>query len=137
MFLFFIQDEDIYTFFEPELPAPSPSISRVNSPSPVNGLVPHPSANKGGSNISCSSLKHPFSAPDKKPCSNGNGNGTGWWSALREKITVHEGSSVLDLKSENYFSFTVGRKRSSARYLLNSSADVASLLDELAESLQS
>ncbi|KAL1829613.1 hypothetical protein ACET3Z_008025 [Daucus carota] len=134
---FLPKDEDIYTFFEPELPAPSPSISRVNSPSPVNGLVPHPSANKGGSNISCSSLKHPFSAPDKKPCSNGNGNGTGWWSALHEKITVHEGSSVLDLKSENYFSFTVGRKRSSARYLLNSSADVASLLDELAESLQS
>ena len=54
---------------------------------------------------------------------------------MRDRLTVHEGSSVLDLKGENYFSCAVGRKRSSARYLLGSPADVVSLLKELADSL--
>jgi trehalose 6-phosphate synthase/phosphatase len=43
-----------------------------------------------------------------------------------------EGSSVLDLKGENYFSCAVGRKRSNARYLLSSSEEVVSFLKELA-----
>ncbi|GJN28193.1 hypothetical protein PR202_gb16290 [Eleusine coracana subsp. coracana] len=43
-----------------------------------------------------------------------------------------EGSSVLDLKGENYFSCTVGRKQSNARFLLNSSNEVVSVLKELA-----
>lgn len=53
---------------------------------------------------------------------------------MRDRMTVHEGSSVLDLRKENYFSCAVGRKRSSARYLLGSSADVVSLLNGLADS---
>ncbi|KAI3800783.1 hypothetical protein L1987_28879 [Smallanthus sonchifolius] len=42
-------------------------------------------------------------------------------------------SSVLDLQGDNYFSCAVGRKRSTARYLLNSSADVVALLRKLAD----
>lgn len=51
---------------------------------------------------------------------------------MRDRMTVHEGSSVLDLKADNYFSCAVGRKCSTSRYLLGSSADVVSLLKELA-----
>ncbi|KAK4361261.1 hypothetical protein RND71_020213 [Anisodus tanguticus] len=51
---------------------------------------------------------------------------------MRDRMTVHEGSSVLDLKADNYFSCAVGRKCSKARYLLGSSADVMPLLKELA-----
>lgn len=52
---------------------------------------------------------------------------------MRERMTVHEGSSVLDLRGDNYFSCAVGRKRSIARYLLGSSAEVATLLKDLAD----
>lgn len=126
-----IQDEDIYTFFEPELPTTTATIARANSTSPANGLVSNLYPNKNGCKVSCSNTTQPSSASEKKTCN--NGNGTGWWSAMRDKMTVHEGSSVLDLKSDNYFSCAVGRKRSSARYLLGSSAEVVSLLKELAE----
>ncbi|KAK4481285.1 hypothetical protein RD792_012170 [Penstemon davidsonii] len=47
-------------------------------------------------------------------------------------MTLHEGSSILDLKGQNYFSCAVGRSRSNARYLLGSSAEVVSFLKELA-----
>lgn len=53
---------------------------------------------------------------------------------MRDRITMHEGSSVLDLKGDNYFSCAVGRKRSNARYLVESSTDVVTLLNELADS---
>lgn len=48
-------------------------------------------------------------------------------------MSWREGSSVLDLKGENYFSCAVGRKRSNARFLLNSSDEVVCFLKELAE----
>lgn len=49
-----------------------------------------------------------------------------WWP------TFHEGSSVLDLKGDHYFSCAVSRKLSTARYLLGSSSDVVTLIKELA-----
>lgn len=45
----------------------------------------------------------------------------------------NKGSSVLDLKGDNYFSCAVGRKRSTARYLLNSTTDVVALVKTLAD----
>ncbi|GER24546.1 trehalose-6-phosphate synthase, partial [Striga asiatica] len=125
---FLTKDEDIYTFFEPELPmgppAPTARAKVANSPnrstmSPT-GLGP------------CRKAPRMIQSLDRKSNSTtvmGNGN---WWSQMRERMTMHEGSSVLDLKGENYFSCAVGRKRSSARYLMGSSADVLSLLKELA-----
>ncbi|CAN1230323.1 Alpha,alpha-trehalose-phosphate synthase [UDP-forming] 1 [Linum grandiflorum] len=47
----------------------------------------------------------------------------------------HEGSSVLDLKGENYFSCAVSKKRSNARYLLRSSNDVVGLLRDLSNTV--
>lgn len=127
--LFMVQDEDIYTFFEPELPAGPTATSRAKIISPVNRTAPRFTAR---SNLQPSLRKtsQHFSFPEKK-ASNGKGNR---WSAIRDRMTVHEGSSVLDLQKENYFSCAVGRKRSSARYLLGSPADVVSLLKDLADS---
>ncbi|CAA0832395.1 Alpha-alpha-trehalose-phosphate synthase [Striga hermonthica] len=125
---FLTKDEDIYTFFEPELPmgppAPTARAKVANSPN-------RSTANPTGLGP-CRKAPRMTQSLDRKPNSStvvGNGN---WWSQMRERMTMHEGSSVLDLKGENYFSCAVGRKRSSARYLMGSSADVLSLLKELA-----
>jgi len=78
------QDEDLYSFFEPECPDELDAV-RVAVPS------------------------------------------------IRTAETLR-GSSILNLKGENYFSCAVGRKRSTARYLLGSSEDVVMLLNGLAGS---
>ncbi|KAL0305564.1 UNVERIFIED_CONTAM: Alpha,alpha-trehalose-phosphate synthase [UDP-forming] 1 [Sesamum radiatum] len=121
---FLPKDEDIYTFFEPELPAGPASRSKI-----ANSLNRFTS-NSTGLAAFCHKAPLPFPAPEKRSTSAlGNGD---WWSRMRERMTMHEGPSVLDLKGENYFSCAVGRKRSSARYLLGSSTEVVSLLKELA-----
>ncbi|KAL6567335.1 Trehalose-6-P synthase/phosphatase complex synthase subunit [Orobanche gracilis] len=124
---FLNKDEDIYTFFEPELPAGPAPTARAKI---ANSLNRYTSTSTGFSAL-CRKAARPISGPDKKTNSTILGNGN-WWSRMREKMTMHEGSSVLDLKGENYFSCAVGRKRSSARYLLVSSGEVISLLNELA-----
>uniref|UniRef100_A0A2P2PJU9 Uncharacterized protein n=1 Tax=Rhizophora mucronata TaxID=61149 RepID=A0A2P2PJU9_RHIMU len=58
-----------------------------------------------------------------------------WRPMAHDKMSLHEGSSVLDLRSENYFSCAVSKKRSTARYSLGSPDDVVSLIKELAEAL--
>ncbi|KAL0398401.1 UNVERIFIED_CONTAM: Alpha,alpha-trehalose-phosphate synthase [UDP-forming] 1 [Sesamum radiatum] len=121
---FLPKDEDIYTFFEPELPAGPASRARI-----ANSLNRFTS-NSTGLAAFCRKAPLPFPAPEKRGTSAlDNGN---WWSRMRERMTMHEGPSVLDLRGENYFSCAVGRKRSSARYLLGSSTEVVSLLKELA-----
>ncbi|KAK2982513.1 hypothetical protein RJ640_012758 [Escallonia rubra] len=129
---FLPKDEDIYTFFEPELPAGLATTARANIGNPVNGSASNRPIGTNGFRARCSNTPYKsFPNSDKRTSS--NGNGAGWWSKMRDRLTLQEGSSVLDLKSENYFSCAVGRKRSSARYLLGSSADVVSLMKELAE----
>ena len=126
------QDEDIYTFFEPELPVGGATTSRAKISKPRNQTASKISAQKSSFGPFVQKAPQAFSSSEKTTTSNGNGH---WWSMMRDRLTVHEGSSVLDLKGENYFSCAVGRKRSSARYLLGSPADVVSLLKELADSL--
>ncbi|KAL3522595.1 hypothetical protein ACH5RR_015429 [Cinchona calisaya] len=129
---FLPKDEDIYTFFEPELPVGVATTSRANLSKPTNRTASKFSTRKSSFRPFVHKFPQAFSISEKKTSSNGNGH---WWSMMRDRLTVHEGSSVLDLKGDNYFSCAVGRKRSSARYLLGSSADVVSLLKELADSL--
>ncbi|KAL2494645.1 hypothetical protein Fot_38402 [Forsythia ovata] len=128
---FLPKDEDIYTFFEPELPSgptPTPRAKMVKS---VNRTA-STNLSSGISGLASLCHKPPISyrTSEKRASNNANGN---WWSRMRNRMTMHEGSSVLDLKGDNYFSCAVGRKRSSARYLLGSSADVVSLFKELAD----
>ncbi|XP_071920456.1 alpha,alpha-trehalose-phosphate synthase [UDP-forming] 1 [Coffea arabica] len=129
---FLPKDEDIYTFFEPELPVGGATTSRAKISKPRNQTASKISAQKSSFGPFVQKAPQAFSSSEKTTTSNGNGH---WWSMMRDRLTVHEGSSVLDLKGENYFSCAVGRKRSSARYLLGSPADVVSLLKELADSL--
>ncbi|KAG8385372.1 hypothetical protein BUALT_Bualt03G0036200 [Buddleja alternifolia] len=125
---FLPKDEDIYTFFEPELPAgPAPS-ARTKIASSLNRFT----SNSTGLAAFRRKASLPSPTPEKRATDSFSGNGN-WWSRMRDKMTMHEGSSVLDLNGDNYFSCAVGRKRSSARYLLESSAEVVSLLKELAE----
>ncbi|KAL3643574.1 Trehalose-6-P synthase/phosphatase complex synthase subunit [Castilleja foliolosa] len=125
---FLPKDEDIYTFFEPELPAGPVPTARAKSVNSLNKFT----LNSPGPSATCRKAPRAIPSPDNKKTNNSNVLNGNWWSRMREKMTMHEGSSVLDLKGENYFSCAVGRKRSSARYLLGSSAEVVSLLNELA-----
>lgn len=114
------KDEDIYEFFEPELPSELAATSVASARGSVSDGVRTPPSKlpktariKNPMLLSTLQRKASNQASDGMPC---------------------EGSSVLDLNGDNYFSCAVGRKRSTARYLLGSSEDVVTLLKDLAES---
>ncbi|KAG8637388.1 hypothetical protein MANES_15G116000v8 [Manihot esculenta] len=126
---FLVKDEDIYTFFEPELPIETPPIVRCRLPEPVGLPVPK---------IPCGRSRSKTHLKKQRSLSTLEGNylGSGGWRPMvDDRISVHEGSSVLDLKGENYFSCAVSRKRSNARYLLGTTDDVVTLLKQLADCL--
>ena len=125
------QDEDIYAFFEPELPSigvglprskvtegvkfPAERISSLKIPASKNGTAKS-SQNKGQRIVPNSERKtnnHVCRAP-RRPAP--------------EKISWN----VLDLKKENYFSCAVGRTQTNARYTLGSPDEVVAFLKELA-----
>ncbi|PQQ01620.1 alpha alpha-trehalose-phosphate synthase [Prunus yedoensis var. nudiflora] len=131
---FLPKDEDVYTFFEPELPSSEapPTVPRPMAANPAMTSVPRISTTKSGSRAARLKKQRSLSTLEKRATVHGIGNA--WRPTLmRDKMSLHEGSSVLDLKGDNYFSCAVGRKRSSARYLLGSSDDIVTLLKELAE----
>ena len=126
-----LQDEDIYTFFEPELPPEPAAVARANMVSHIKSPKSKLSSGKSGPKASPNKPHRPLSTLEKRI--NNHGNGTSRQPNRLDSMSVHEGSSVLDLRGDNYFSCAVGRKRSNARYLLGSSTDVVTLLKELAE----
>ena len=127
------QDEDVYTFFEPELPSESSPASRATLSNSYRVSVPKFSASKSGSKASRLKKQRSMSTIEKRGREIDEGRGTSCRPTYHDRISLHEGSSVLDLKGDNYFSCAVARKRSSARYLLKTSNDVVGLLKELAE----
>ncbi|CAJ1957708.1 unnamed protein product [Sphenostylis stenocarpa] len=127
------QDEDIYAFFEPELPSigvglprskvtegvkfPAERISSLKISASKNGAAKS-SQNKGQRGLPNSEKKtnnHVCRAP-RRPAP--------------EKISWNV--NVLDLKKENYFSCAVGRTQTNARYTLGSPDEVVVFLKELA-----
>ncbi|XP_050111458.1 alpha,alpha-trehalose-phosphate synthase [UDP-forming] 1-like isoform X2 [Malus sylvestris] len=123
------KDEDVYTFFEPDLPfepigLPRTKISDGLKPNERRSSLKAP-AIKGGSKSSQSKAQRLLPNSEKK---NANHNTTNPRWPSPEKISWN----VLDLKKENYYSCSVGRTRTNARYLLQSSDDVVSFLKELA-----
>lgn len=123
------QDEDVYTFFEPDLPPEPMGLPRKMTdgqklPSERRSSLKVPS-NKNASKSAQSKTQRLLLNGEKKNANHSNGNPR-WPSP--EKISWN----VLDLKRENYYSCTVGRTRTNARYLLQSSDDVVSFLTELA-----
>lgn len=128
-FFLLVQDEDIYTFFEPELPSEPASAVRTRVIEPIKTSATKVSTSKSGSKASRCKKQQASLTAEKRTCN----YGSGWRPTMREKTSVQEGSSVLDLKGDNYFSCAVGRKRSKARYLVASLDDVVTLLKDLAE----
>ncbi|KAF3778588.1 Alphaalpha-trehalose-phosphate synthase UDP-forming 1 [Nymphaea thermarum] len=127
------KDEDIYSFFDPELPRDALGTTRGKVLESVKSFPDRRMMHR------CSSLKNSGKSNHGRPrrstsfserrTSNQNG---GNYRHHQENAAWHEGSSVLDLKGENYFSCAVSRKCSTARYLLPSE-EVVSFLKELAE----
>ncbi|MCO5558802.1 hypothetical protein L7F22_012389 [Adiantum nelumboides] len=144
---FLSKDEDIYTFFEPELPYER---EHMNNHKLLEGKA---SADRrlgqkdGVKTTSKSSSKAPGNPGDmklpgerSKAGTSPNENGIQPKTASKKDKVIEddferqEGSSVLDLEGDNYFSCAVGRKRSNARYSLASSEDVISFLKAIADS---
>ncbi|GMJ13828.1 trehalose-6-phosphate synthase, TREHALOSE-6-PHOSPHATE SYNTHASE 1 [Hibiscus trionum] len=127
------KDEDVYTFFEPELSFNALSMARSK---PFDGprLLPAerrpqlklPASRSGAKSSSQTKTQRPFPPPDRRT-GNYYSNGSLQRPSVQEKISW----SVLDLQGDNYFSCAVGRSRTSARYLLGSSDDVVSFLNRL------
>ncbi|KVI02135.1 Glycosyl transferase, family 20 [Cynara cardunculus var. scolymus] len=126
------KDEDIYTFFEPELPSNGMGIPR---PKLNDGAKPKPPGDrKAGKSGWKSCQKRPPQSPDNKRTSNNNRNYGSENGGKRSSTTPDKVSwNVLDLKADNYFSCAVGRTRTNARYLLPTSDDVVSFLKDLAQ----
>jgi trehalose 6-phosphate synthase/phosphatase len=120
------QDEDIYVFFDPEYP----SESKVKPEGGSASLDRRPNGRPASNGRSNS--RNPQSRPQKAQQAASERSSSSSHSSTSSNHDWREGSSVLDLKAENYFSCAVGRKRSNARYLLSSSEEVVSFLKELA-----
>ncbi|XP_050371113.1 alpha,alpha-trehalose-phosphate synthase [UDP-forming] 1 [Argentina anserina] len=126
------KDEDVYTFFEPDLPTDNISLPRskitdgLKLPSERRSSLKLP-ANKSGSKSSQNKTQRSLSNPVKKAVVNHNAGN------VRSPSPDKTSWNVLDLKKENYYSCSVGRTRTNARYLLQSSDDVVSFLKELAD----
>lgn len=124
------KDEDVYTFFEPELPCDALGIPRTKATDGLKSPGEKRSslklqASKSGSKASAVKTQRPLPNPEKRTNNHASGSGR---RSSPDKISWN----VLDLKGENYFSCAVGRTRTNARYMLTSSDDVVSFLKELA-----
>ncbi|XP_060191032.1 alpha,alpha-trehalose-phosphate synthase [UDP-forming] 1 [Lycium barbarum] len=122
------KDEDVYTFFEPELPSDCIGMprSKVSDAPKVPGerrSVPKLPSSRTSSKSS-QSRNRPVSNSEKKTSNHNDG---------RRPSPENVSWNVLDLKKENYFSCAVGRTRTNARYLLSTPDDVVAFLRELAE----
>ncbi|KAJ6886597.1 alpha,alpha-trehalose-phosphate synthase [Populus alba x Populus x berolinensis] len=124
------KDEDVYTFFEPELPYDSLAVARTKQNDGLKSPIDRRASMKlpairSVSKSSQGKAQRPLLSPEKRTANHGCGSGR---RPSAEKISWN----VLDLKGDNYFSCAVGRTRTNARYLLGSSDDVVSFLTKLA-----
>ncbi|XP_076894627.1 alpha,alpha-trehalose-phosphate synthase [UDP-forming] 1-like [Bidens hawaiensis] len=118
---FLEKDEDIYTYFEPELPNNNMGIPRSKLSDTTKGL---------GDKKHCKrTSQKPQPLPSLGNRNNGFEKGGNRSSVSPDKVSW----SVLDLTADNYFSCSVGRTRTKARYLLPTSDDVVSFLKNLSQ----
>ncbi|KAH1120710.1 hypothetical protein J1N35_003870 [Gossypium stocksii] len=131
------KDEDVYTFFEPELPSDAnmAKCKPIDAPKlPTEKKAPSKlPTTKSGPKSSQTKTPKPSPTPDKRTGNNHSSGSSRRASPEKVKEKEKMAWSVLDLKGDNYFSCAVGRKRTSARYLLGSSDDVVSFLSRLAK----
>ncbi|KAF7803248.1 alpha,alpha-trehalose-phosphate synthase [UDP-forming] 1-like [Senna tora] len=129
---FLPKDEDVYTFFEPELPSETPLLARGMLSNSYRPSLPKFSTSKTGLS-KAARLKKQLSMSTLEKRGLDHATETPWRPTYRDRISLQEGSSVLDLKGDNYFSCAVARKSSSARYLLKTSNNVVDLLKDLSD----
>ncbi|KAH7860604.1 hypothetical protein Vadar_015456 [Vaccinium darrowii] len=142
------KDEDVYTFFEPELPSDTVGIPRtkLTDAFKLQGERRAPlklpaAANKSGFKSSSHSHSSKARVPQLQPngaekkTNNNHIGGNGNWR--RPSPPEKTSWNVLDLKGENYFSCSVGRTRTNARYVLGNCDEVVTFLKELAEASSS
>ncbi|MED6171675.1 threalose-6-phosphate phosphatase [Stylosanthes scabra] len=127
---FLAKDEDIYAFFEPELPSPGVALPRSKVTDGIKFPVERMSSlkiptNKNGTKSSQNKAQRPSPNSEKKPNNH-------VCRAPRRPAPEKVSWNILDLNKENYFSCAVGRTQTNARYTLGSSDDVAAFLKELA-----
>ncbi|CAL1366843.1 unnamed protein product [Linum trigynum] len=149
------KDEDVYTFFEPELPSDGLGVMRTKQTDSTKSSAPgerRPSkqlpASKGGASKSSSHQSNKTQqqaavlSSEKKWAasyicsSSGRSSSTTTSSSCcssRASSSETISRNVLDLKGDNYFSCAVGRTRTNARYTLGSSDEVVSFLKKLAD----
>lgn len=138
----------MYTFFEPELPSDTVGMPRtkLTDAFKIPGerrppLKLQAAANKSGSKSSSHSHSSKARVPQVQPngaekkANNNHICGSGNWR--RPSLPEKTSWNVLDLKGENYFSCSVGRTRTNARYVLASCDEVVAFLKELAEASSS
>ncbi|KAG6790362.1 hypothetical protein POTOM_006515 [Populus tomentosa] len=124
------KDEDVYTFFEPELPSDGLVAARTrqnDGPKSPNERRPPMKlpASRSGPKSSQGKAQRALINPEKGSPNHSCGNS-------RRPSAEKTSWNVLDLKGDNYFSCAVGRTRTNARYQLGSSDDVVSFLTRLA-----
>ncbi|KAA8526734.1 hypothetical protein F0562_009037 [Nyssa sinensis] len=126
------KDEDVFTFFEPELPSDPIGIPRTKLtdasklPSEKRPPLKFPASRNGSKSSPSKTQRRTLPNSEKKTSNHLSGSGR---RPSPEKISWN----VLDLKGENYFSCAVGRTRTNARYVLGSSDDVVAFLGQLAD----
>ncbi|CAA0816356.1 trehalose-phosphatase/synthase 2 [Striga hermonthica] len=123
------KDEDVYTFFEPELPLDNLCMPRNKVTDAIKLSIdkrqfPNLPSGKSSSKTQQSKSYQQNDPNSDRKSTSGNG---------KHSSTENTSWNVLDLKKENYFSCAVGRTRTNARYLLNTSDDVVAFLKELTE----
>ncbi|KAI7744321.1 hypothetical protein M8C21_032737 [Ambrosia artemisiifolia] len=138
------KDEDLYTFFEPELPPDGTGITRPKFSDATRSSLDRRSG-KCGSKTSQKPSHQRHTENKRNGNSNGNGNGNvnGNGNSNSNGVVGNGGRrssssspnkitwNVLDLKGDNYFSCVVGQRRTNARYLLPTSEEVVSFLTYL------
>ncbi|GAB2236332.1 hypothetical protein Droror1_Dr00028055 [Drosera rotundifolia] len=126
---FLEKDEDVYTFFEPELDSIGYSRSKESDTIKLPGDRRPPlkiPTGRGGPKQPHGKAPRSSPNPEKRIATQNGGHGR---RPSPEKMSWN----VLDLKKENYFSCAVGRTRTSARYTLGSSDEVVTFLKRLAD----
>ncbi|KEH17194.1 putative alpha,alpha-trehalose-phosphate synthase (UDP-forming) [Medicago truncatula] len=132
------KDEDLYTFFEPDLPSIGVSLPGSKA---TTEAVKFPIEKKPALKVTPTSSKNgPKSSSQTKAqklVSNSDQKKTNNQISSSQRHPAPENSSwnVLDLNKDNYFSCSVGRNRTNARYVLDSPDHVVEFLMQLADSL--
>ncbi|KAL5061678.1 hypothetical protein RYX36_023415 [Vicia faba] len=125
------KDEDLYTFFEPELPSIGAGLPRSNMVLTEAVKFPvekKPASSKNGAKSSSSQNKGVSNSDQKK-------TNNQICTSPRRPAPENTSRNVLDLKKENYFSCSVGRNGTNARYTLDSSDHVVEFLMDLVDAL--